>query len=145
MYGFHSYSQRPYSTIKTSSPAKYPGLGGSDKYTYVPAYQKQEEKVKRARTDLDRINNVIKETERKKALAERSRKIAAENRAIKRALELEEKERELIQELSRLLTIRLELIHKLRAEEELLILMIVAKKRRLKNNLQIKWSAIKWT
>jgi len=103
---------------------------GDDSYVYLPS--QQQEKIKRKKNDLDRLESVLAETERKKALATESKKLANETNKLKRALELESLEREYLNEINRLFMVRADLIRRIRSDEELLVIMILARKRRLR-------------
>ena len=117
----------------TPSPEPEPSGGGG--YTYITPYQRlqseeyQREKIKKAKTDLDRLENVLRETERQKALAAESANLARQKQALNRALQLEAKEREYLDEINRLLMVRGELMRRIRSDEEFLVIIIMARKR----------------
>lgn len=118
------------------------GGGKEERQAYVTPYQKlqldeeQREKVRKAKTDLDRLESVLRETDRQKRLAAESAKIARERNALKRAIELEAAENEYLNEINRLLMVRAELVARVRHEEGLLVIMIMAMKRRLRITVQ---------
>lgn len=114
------------------------GSSGNEKYTYATPYQilqspqAQRDKIKAVKTDLARVDSVLEETTRKKLLAEESRKLAKQRNALKRSIELEALEREYLNEINRLLMVRADLIRRIRADEEILVVMIMARKRRFR-------------
>lgn len=103
-------------------------------YSHVYPFQlekierEKREALKREKTDLERIDSVIKENERLQALAAESKLIAKEQRAI----ELAQKEQEYLLEINRLLTVRAELIRRIRKNEQFIIAVVLMKKRRLR-------------
>lgn len=116
------------------------GSGGRDhSYTYVAPYQlrRQEDKsreiLKKHKTDLDRVNSVIAENERKKNLATESKLQAEQRKKVTRAIELAELESEYLNEIARLIIVRDGIVRRIKKEEELLTIMIVAKKHRLRS------------
>ncbi len=112
------------------------GSSGDEKYIYATQYQllqsRQHEKIKAVKTDLSRVDSVLEETKRKKLLIEESGKLAKQRNALKRSIELEALEKEYLTEINRLLMVRAGLIRRIRAEEEALIVMIVARNRKLR-------------
>jgi hypothetical protein len=92
----------------------------------------QKAKVKKTKTELDRLESVLRETEKKKALAAQSAALARERESIKRSIELEKLVAEFLKEINRLLMVRAELIARVKEEEGILIVMIMAKKRRFR-------------
>lgn len=118
------------------------GLPGKEPYIYVTPHQKhreeeQKEKIKKSKTELEKLESVLKETERKKALAAESKRLAEQRNTLNRAIELEALEQEYLNEINRLLMVRAEMMRRIRSEEEFLILLIVARKR-LRINWQVK-------
>lgn len=117
------------------APIPTPEPAGSGGYTYITPYQhlkledEKREKIKKAKTDIDRLESVLKETERQKALAAESAKAARAKKALKRAIELEAAETEYLNEINRLLMVRAELVRRIRSDEEFLVIMIMSRKR----------------
>ena len=120
-----------------------PSYVGDGRYTYVNPYQKyrseehQREKVRKEKSDLERLNSVLEENRRKAALAAESKKIALDK---KNKARLKKLEQEYQDEIARLLMVRAELIRRVRQSEELLICMMAMKRKRLRT---INWQAIK--
>ena len=114
------------------------GKPSDDISTHIPHYQRyvneesQREKIKKEKTDLERLESVLREAERKKDLAAESKKLAEQTNKIKRSIELENLEREYLEEINRLLMVRAELIRRIKEEEVLLIILIAMKRRRLR-------------
>lgn len=108
-------------------------LGGKD-YSYVTPNQKHEheqrEKIKRQKSELEKLESVLKETQRKKEVAAKNKLLAAEE--TKAAKRLQKIELELLEEINRLLILRAELIQRIREEEGVLIVLLMMKKRRLR-------------
>jgi hypothetical protein len=110
--------------------------GGSPRgeYTYLYPFQIEKiekakrENLKKQKTDLDRLDSVLAETERLKNIAAESKLLAKE----KRARELAAKEQEYLQEINRLLMVRDELVRRIKKNEQLIIAMVLMKKRRLR-------------
>lgn len=119
-----------------------PGDSGDEKQTYVPQYQRyaneerQRQKIRRDKTELERLESVLKETERKKELASESKRIAEENNKLQRAIQLEKSEREYLEEINRLIMVKADLIRRIRRDEESLLIIIMARKRRLRFAVQ---------
>jgi len=115
-----------------------PGDGDGDKRAYVPSYQryaneeKQREKIRKEKTELEKLESVLREEQRKKSLASESKKLAEERNKLKRAIDLEALEREHLEEINRLLMVRAELIRRIRNDEEVLLILIMARKRRFR-------------
>lgn len=129
-----------------AQPTATGGSGGDKEDAYLPTYQKylsderqqerQREKIRREKTELERLESVLRENERKRALAEQSRLAAKEAKKLKRAIELEKLEREYLNEINRLLMVRAGILRRIKASEEALIIMIIARKRRLRIAIQ---------
>lgn len=116
--------------VAFQTPANNNGwLGGGG---YVHPYIKyadeeaQREKVRKEKSELERLESVLRETERKKELAEKARLKALSE---KRAKALARAEAEFIQEINRLLMVRAELIRRIKEDEAILIIMIMSRKR----------------
>lgn len=110
--------------------------GGLPKEAYSYIYPFQVEKVekqkrdlvKKQKTELQKLDSVLAETNRLMGLAAESKALAKE----KRALELAAKEQEYLQEINRLLMVRDELMRRIKKNEQLIIAMVLMKKRRLR-------------
>jgi hypothetical protein len=110
--------------------------GSPSKETYSQFYPfqlEQVEKEKRAalkkqKSDLDRLDSVLAETRRLAAIAAENKLLAKE----KRALELAAKEQEYLEEINRLLMVRVELVLKMRRNQQFIIALVLMKKRRLR-------------
>ena len=112
-----------------------------DSYTYAPTYQKyqveerQREKIRKEKSDLDKLQSVLAENERKRLLAAESKLLAdAEN-----AMRLAALEQEYLQEIDRLLVVRADLMRRVRQSEETLIMMMAMKRKRLR---AVNWQAM---
>lgn len=106
---------------------------GGDGKLYVTPYQQhreehQREKIRKDKSELQKLESVLRETERKKELAEKARLKAATER---RMLVLAQAEAELLEEINRLLMVRAELIRRIKEDEAILIILIM-KRRRLR-------------
>lgn len=105
-------------------------LGGKD-YSYFTPYQKQREKIRKERTELQKLDSVLKETERKKQLAALSLQTAKEQKKKQAAIRLLKLENDLLEEINRLLAVRAELMRRIREDEAILVIMMM-KRRRLR-------------
>jgi len=110
--------------------------GGSDegREAYLSSYERmllrdQKAKIKKTKTDLEKLESVLKETERRKALAAESAELARKRKSLTRAIELEAAEADFLSEINRLLMVRAELVRRVRAEEDAFMLMMMARKR----------------
>jgi hypothetical protein len=103
--------------------------GGLPKiFSYFPEYHAKQVEVKKAKTELQKLDSVLLEYERRKTLAAESLRLAEESQ-IQRLLTLQN---ELLAEISRLLMVKAELMARVRRGEEQLILMIAMRRRRLR-------------
>ena len=106
-------------------------LGGKD-YSYQTPYKKElEAKIRKEKTELQKVDSVLAETERKKQLAALALLAAQEQKKKQAALRLLKLEQEYLEEISRLLAVRAELIQRIREDEALLVIMMM-KRRRLR-------------
>lgn len=105
-----------------------PQAAGGTPYLYHPAHLREEEqktKIKKTKTEVQKLQSVLSEYERRRVLAEESLAIAEEserNRLLKA-------QNELITEINRLLMVKAELMARLKREEELLVIMMIARRR----------------
>jgi len=103
--------------------------GGLPKiFSYFPEYHAKQVEVKKAKTELQKVDSVLLEYERRRALAEESLRLAEESET-QRLLKLQN---ELITEITRLLMVKADLMVRVRRGEEQLILMIAMRRRRLR-------------
>lgn len=129
-YQIGAYQAFAYQTI-TGNPANDNGWLGGKAYGYVTPYKKyaaeesQREKIAQEKSELDKLESVLKEAERKKQLAAQNRLIANE----RRALELAALELEYLNEINRLLMVRGELIRRIKEDEAILIILMVKRRR----------------
>ncbi len=126
-FQFGAYQAFAYQTLTGIRSIDENLLGGKDypnkDFSYVTAYQK--EKIRKEKTELQKLESVLQETERKKEVVVKSRSIAKKQAAI-RLLKLEN---EYLQEINRLLMVRAELIRRIREDEAILIIMMMRKRR----------------
>ena len=107
---------------------------GNGGYFYQTPYQKHreeielQEKVKREKTELEKLESVIAENKRKAELAAQNR-LKAQAR---QAANLARLEAEFLAEINRLSMVRAALIKSIKENEAILILLIVMKRRRLR-------------
>lgn len=111
-------------------------LGGimTPPYGYHSPYKTLQESIHKQKTELEKVNSVIKEIERKKALAEKNRRIAGEIKSIKNKKVIQrliKAEQQLFEEITRLLAVRAGIMQRIREEEALLIVLMM-KRRRLR-------------
>lgn len=104
-------------------------------HKYKDEEQKREQ-IRRDKTELERLEAVLAENERKKLLAAQS---LAEAKAAKAKERLARLEREYIDEINRLLMVRASLMRRIRENEGLLIVMLAMRRRRLRAG---QWQAI---
>jgi hypothetical protein len=90
--------------------------------------QEYQERIKREKTELERLDSVLAENRRKAELAARNKQIAASER---RAIALARAEAEYLAEINRLLMVRADLIRRIREDEAILVIMMM-KRRRLR-------------
>ena len=134
-YQFGAYQAYAYQTLTGNRAADNNLLGGKDypsRFSYVTPYSKYreaqyQEKIKRQKTELQKLDSVLEETQRKKELVAKNRAEAKKKAAI-RLLELEN---QYLEEINRLLMVRAELIRRIREDEAILIIMMM-KRRRLR-------------
>lgn len=107
-------------------------LGGimTGPYQYHSPYKKLEEKIRKEKTELAKVQSVIDEYTRKKELAAKNRVIAIELNKKKAGLRLANLENEFLNEINRLLAVRAELMRRVRESEA--TLFILMKRRRLR-------------
>lgn len=113
---------------------------GRGSYSYVFPFQKEQlqaEKVIKEKTELQKLESVLTETNRLKGLAHESLVLAQQRKARKRALELAQKEKEYLTEINRLLIVRVELMQRIKESEEILMVMIAMRRRLRVGNWQV--------
>lgn len=138
-FQWNAFQWNAYQIARNGTPEPTGGSGEEGREAYVSSYDRlllQQAKVKKVKTDLERLDSVLGETERKKALAAQSAALARQKESLKRAIELEALEAEFLKEINRLLMVRAALIRRVKEEEGILIIMIMARKRRLRLSIQ---------
>lgn len=124
--GFQSFA------FQSAGLTNVPQATGGLPYTYVPAYQlreiEQRKKVKKTKTEAQKLESVLNEYERRKALAEESLLIAEQSERNR----LMSVQNELITEINRLLMVKAELMARMKSEEEQLIMMMIIRRRRFR-------------
>lgn len=131
--GFQSNAfQRNAFQIVGGTDVVQPTPGDSRQHdVYITPYQAvklRQEKLRKEKTELEKLDSVLKNIEKKKAVVSESKLLAKK----KRALELEQKENEYLQEINRLLVVRSDLMRRINEDEGLLILLMAMKRRRLR-------------
>lgn len=131
-YQWNAYQWNAYQIAR--APQAPSGHGGDRHFSYVTPQQRlriEEEKrakVKKDKTDLERVESVLRENYRKKAIAGQNKLIAKE----KRAQELAALELEYLTEINRLLAVRAELMRRIRENEAIIMVLVIMRKRRLR-------------
>ncbi len=105
-----------------------PSTGGGLPYIYNPNFQAKKQEIKKNKTELQKVQSVISEYERRRALAEESLRIADESEH-QRLLSIQN---ELIEEINRLLIVKAEMMARLKRSEEQLILMMAMRRKRFR-------------
>lgn len=90
--------------------------------------EKQLQKIRKQKTEAQKLQSVINEYERRRLLAEESFLIAEESEKAR----LLSVQNELINEINRLLMVKAEMMARTKRDEEMLILMIAMKRRRFR-------------
>lgn len=132
-YQIGAYQAFAYQTLSGDPANDNDWLGGGGSYSYNTPYKKyaaeevQREKIAQEKSELEKLESVLKEAERKKELAAQNRLIASERRAI----ELAALELEYLNEINRLLGVRIELVRRIKESEAILIILMVRRKRGL--------------
>ena len=132
--GFQSFAFQTAGLTNTPQPAQTTE-GGGFVYPYerLRDEQYQREKLRKQKTELEKLDSVLRETERKRDLAAESREIALKAKKDKRNAErLARLEQELLDEISRLLMVRADLMRRVKQSEEMLIVMLAMKRKRLR-------------
>lgn len=116
-------------------------VGDDTRRSYVPSYQmaatESEKQLKRQKSELEKLQSVLAENERRKQLAAESKaKADAANAQRLAALELEYE-----LEINRLLAIRTDLLARIRENEEAIVMMAIAKRKRLRI---VQWQGINY-
>lgn len=106
----------------------------SGKYTYQTPYQRLkieqlQEKVRREKTELQRLDSVLAENQRKAAILEKSKADAKEAAVIARLAKLE---LEYLNEINRLMRVRALLLLRIKQNEEAMIVLLAMMRRRLR-------------
>lgn len=98
-------------------------------FSYIAPWDKRKEELKQKKTELDRVNAVIAENERKQAIAEQSRLQAISLKKKQSALRLETLQNELLNEITRLLAVRDEIMRCIKNDEAAILLMMMRYRR----------------
>lgn len=85
--------------------------------------------VKKAKSEIEKLDSVLRENERRAAVAAQNKVIAT---STERAIELAALERQYLEEINRLLMVRVELVRRIREAEQVIIAIVVMRKRRLR-------------
>lgn len=107
-------------------------------YTYVHPFQlhrieeEKRAKLRKEKSDLDKLESVVAENRRRAELIEQSRLLAIRNRSKARAIELAQMEQDYLLEITRLLMVKAELMRRIQQTEQVIIAVVVMKKRRLR-------------
>lgn len=107
-----------------------PDSGGLSTYSYHPEYQQavQQQKIKREKTELQKLESVLSEYQRRESLAAESLRIAEESER-NRLIEIQNN---LISEINRLLMVKAEMMARVKRSEEELLLMVALRRKRLR-------------
>lgn len=108
-------------------------LGGimTPPYGYHSPHKKLEESIRKQKTELQKVDSVLKETERKKAVAAMSLQAAKDQKKKQAAIRLLALENQLLEEINRLLAVRAGIMQRIREDEAILIILMM-KRRRLR-------------
>lgn len=137
---FQSYAFQSYGFQVVVGQTATTGGGFVYPYEKLRDEQYEREKLRKQKSELEKLDSVLKEAQRKAALAEESKRIAQEKEDKRNAKRLANLEQELLNEITRLLMVRAEIVARIRRSEEQLILMIAMKRKRLR---AITWRAQK--
>lgn len=125
--GFESFA---FQTVG-SNDNKPSGFGYKSPYAEYKEYEYQREKIRKHKSELEKLEAVLKETERKKALAEQSRLIAEQSKKKAAIIRLLKLEQEFLNEITRLLAVRAMLMQRM-LEDEAILIILMMKRRRLR-------------
>lgn len=108
-------------------------LGGimTPPYGYRSPHKQLREKIRQEKSELQKVESVLKETTRKHQITAKNKLVAEQLEKKKRALKLATLENEYLQEIKRLLAVRAELMRRVREDEAILIILMM-KRRRLR-------------
>jgi DNA polymerase III delta prime subunit len=84
------------------------------------------EKIRREKSELQKLDSVIVENQRRAELAKKAKEAAKQ----KRALELAIQENQFLEEINRLMQVRALLLQRIKQDEEALFLMMMLRRRR---------------
>jgi hypothetical protein len=126
MFQLSAFQRSGFQIGYATAPTDNGWMGGpiDDRWSYQTDFQKS--KIKKVKTELQKVDSVLEEYERRKALAAENKLLAE----AKRAAELAQQELYLITEINRLRMVRAELMQRIQEEEFILLLMMG--KRRLR-------------
>lgn len=100
-------------------------------YGYQTPHKKLEESIRQQKTQLQKVDSVLAETERKKQLAAISLASAKEQKKKQAAIRLLALENQLLEEINRLLAVRVGIIQRIKEDEAILVILMM-KRRRLR-------------
>jgi membrane protein involved in colicin uptake len=115
----------------------YAGIAGglTKQYSYHPSWQSDEyrrEEIRKNKTELQKVESVINENERLKALAAQSEAIAREKKSKSAITRLEKLQQQYVEEINRLLMVRAALVKRIAEDESMLIIMIAMRRKRFR-------------
>jgi hypothetical protein len=91
--------------------------------------EKYQAKIRKEKTELQKLDSVVAEFERKKSILKRSKTEAKESEVLSRLAKLE---LQYIQEINRLMQVRAMLLLRIKQDEEALIVLLMQARRRLR-------------
>lgn len=131
---FQSYAFQSFAFQTAGNDNQPAGGGHHGDYYFQTPYQKHkeeielQERIKREKTELEKLESVLRETERKKQLAAKNKLIAQ----AKRAEALARMEAAYQEEINRLREIKAQLMRRIKEDESILIMFMVMRRRRLR-------------
>jgi hypothetical protein len=107
-----------------------PAVEDTGGYVYQPNYREEQQKkqIKKTKSEIEKLDSVLSEYQRRQLLAEESLSIAQE----KERLRLLKAQNELIEEINRLLMVKAELMARKKREEQALVILMIASRRKLR-------------
>ena len=127
MYQFGAFQAYAYQTATNDNEV----TGGGYTYEHESlrrAEEKYKKKLKKEKSELEKVNSVISLYEKQKVEAAKQKVLANK----KLAAEAKRKELELLNEINRLLQVRAMLLRNIRQNEEALIIILISLRRRLR-------------
>ena len=107
-----------------------PAVEDTGGYVYQPNYRDEQQKkqIKKTKSEIEKLDSVLSEYQRRQLLAEESLSIAQE----KERLRLLKAQNELIEEINRLLMVKADLVARKKREEQALVILMIASRRKLR-------------